>query len=313
MPSEGIAGVDSYLLYGEESTLGTAGTPNKHFGLVRSFNAEANNNTSYRRGFKGSASGGRDVAKPVYGAVSHSLSVDLDVINWAFLEYVLGAVSGSDPYTYTGSNTPASLTVAREIVNPGAASDDQDRQWLGCLIDSATIRCTVGEPVTVSLSMIGANSTIDTTVVSNVALPSGDLYTFAGASIELPNGTSLPNIIDSVEITITNNAVLVPGLGSRLGKAGRHRARDYKLRFTVKYLDNDLITAVLGAVTPDDTTEPTEFATIEFTFEQGSRSAEFLFSNFVFDSHAGSEEANEWLTEDLSGTAYSLTVTEDNT
>ena len=56
-----VAGVDTYLLYGDEATYGTADTVDQHFGLVTSFKPSLNNNLIQSRGFTGSTSGGRNV------------------------------------------------------------------------------------------------------------------------------------------------------------------------------------------------------------------------------------------------------------
>jgi len=311
--TEGVAGVDSYLLYGEESTFGTAVTANTHFGLVRSFTPRTTNNNHYSRGFAGDSSG-RNVQKIVAGKAEHTLGVEFEVLNWFFFEYVVGARAGTDPYTYTESDSPPSITVVRSIVNPGASSTDRDEIWAGCVVNSATIKCSVGEPVVVTLDIMGAKHSFDTSVTSSVALPTDEVYNFSGGSIELPNGSVLGNIIDSVEITITNNYEMLWGLGSRIAQNARPKSRDYKIRFSVKYLDNDLLTAVLGAAVPGDTTVPTEYASIELNFVQGNRSAAILFDTFVFDDLGGKENQNEILGEDLSGTAEALTsLTEDNT
>lgn len=309
--SEGVAGVDSFLLYGQETAFGTEQTTvNTHLGLVKSFRPGISNNNSYTRGFAGSSSGGRNVVKSVGGTVVHGFSVDMEVLNWDFLEYLLGGTSGSGTITYSETNLPPSATFHRCIDNPGGSSTDQDLIMIGCVLNSVTIKATVGEPIQVTLEWMNAEKKIDTTILSNASLPSSDVFTFAGASIELPNATALDNIIDSLEITITNNFEMLYGLGSRIASNAIAKARDYKISFSVKYLDNALQQAVLGSLTPGATTEPTEYATIECNFVKGGDSAAFLFTGFVFDDHNGNETLNEAIGEELSGTAYSLTVTE---
>lgn len=146
----------------------------------------------------------------------------------------------------------------------------------------------------------------DTSILSNQDITETNPYTFAGASIELPDGTPLDNIIDSIEITITNNWEIMYGLGSRLGQKAKAKARDYKIKFTVKYLDNDLLNKVLGSATPTATTEPTENATLTVKFANSDGDElEINFTKFVFDTTSGSEEATEIISEDFEGTAYS--------
>ena len=309
--SEGVSGVDSYLLYGEESTYNTAVTADTHFGLIKSFSPRTTNSNNYTRGFVGTTTGGRNVAKVVPGRVENDVSFEMDVTHWDWLEFVLGSVSGVGPYVYAEDDNPSSLTLSRSIVNPGGSATDRDEQWTGAVIDSVTIKATVGEPVSVSVTLKSSGHLFDTTVQSAVALPSVDVFNFSGASIELPNASALTNIIDSVEITISNNYEILYGLGDRRGQNAKARARDYKIKFTVKYLDNDLLQAMLGAASPTATTNPTEYATMEVNFALGGKSCAFLFSTVTFDNLAGKEDVNEIIGEDIEATAVSCAITDD--
>ncbi len=258
----------------------------------------------------GTTTGGRNVAKAVPGLSDHSIDVEMDVLNWLFLEYVLGAIAGTTTKTYTETDAPPSMTLHRCIDNPGAAATDQDAIWIGTVIDSVTIKCSVGEPVSVTLNMKAGSKKFDTTILSKQALPTVDVYHFAGASIELPNATPLTNIIDTLEITISNNFDMKGGLGSFNPQNAKARTRDYKIKFTVSYLDNALVQAVQGLAAPTDTTEPTEYATITCKFDLAGDLTTFAFTKFVFDEHADNEDVNEIIGEDLTGTAFELTVTE---
>jgi len=311
--SEAVSGVDSFVLYGAETTYNSAVTADTQIGLVTNFSPSTNNNNTYRRGFTGGGQSGRDVIKVLPGKVEHGLSFDFDVINWLFMEHVLGTAAGGDPYTYSGSDATKSITMVRAIDNPGSTATDRDEIWSGCVFDSITIKAAVGEPVTVSATMKGAYHTFDTTIHSKVTLGTPSVYNFSGGDIELPNATSMSNIIDSVEITITNNYEMLYGLGDRRPQNARPKTREYKIKFSLKYLDNTYLQAVLGSADAIATTVPTEYATIELNFVDGDRSAKFLFTKFTFDEMSGKESINEMLGEDFSGTANTLVVTEDNT
>ena len=311
--SEAISGVHSYLLYKEETIFNTAVVADTHFGLVKSFAPKTTNNNTYTRGMRGTTTGGRNVAGYIGGKVENTNTIEMDVINWYFLEYVLGAVAGSDPYTYTEADLPKSITLIRPIDNPGSSATDRDEVWSGSVINSVTIKATVGEPVSCSVDVLSAGHMFDTTVTSAQTLPTVDVYSFAGASIELPDSTTMDNIIDSVEITITNNQEMLYGLGSRQASNSLPKSRDYQIKFSVKYLDNDLLTKLLGAADPGATTEATENASITMNFVNGDKSAVFSFTKFVLDDLSGKEEVNEVIAEDITGTAWSLSVVEDNT
>lgn len=312
--SEAVAGVDSYLLYAEETTYGTdPGSGYDTFGLVTSFKPTINNEVNKRRGFIGSSNGGRTVSNYVPGKLVVGATVDFDITHWAFLEFVMGTVAGSDPYTYTTASTPGSMTIHHAIDNPGGSSTDMDMTLLGAVVDSCTIKCAVGEPVTCSLSLVGSNSPYDTSLPSNVAQTHTDVFNFSGASLEIPDSTALDNIIDSVEITIKNNFEVLYGLGSRLGQNARPKELEYTIKFTMKYLDNDTMLKLLGATTPTDTGGPTENASLTLNFVNGTRSAIFSFTTFVIDEGSISGELNQLIGEDITGTASTLSVVEDRT
>jgi len=309
--TEAISGVDSYLLYGAESTYNTAVTADTHFGLVKSFSPRTNNSNNYTRGFVGTTTGGRNVAKILPGKIENEIGVELDVTHWDWLEYVLGSVTGSGPYTYSEANNPGSLTIGRQIVNPGSSATDRDEQWTGAVIDSCTIKASVGEPVSVSLTLKASGHLYDTTVQTAQALPSVEVFNFSGGTIELPDATPLTNIIDSVEISISNNYDILYGLGDRRGQNAKAKGRDYKIKFTVKYLDNNLLGALLGAAEPTATTDPTEYASMAIKFSLGGKSCDFVFSTVTFDSLSGKEDVTEIIGEDIEATAISCEVTDD--
>jgi len=309
-----ISGVGTYLLYGDETTFGIAGTVDTIFGLVSSFTPNMNNNVVKARGFKGSASGGRDIAQLVGGKFESSFSVELTPLNWDWLQYVVGSRSGSgtsgDPYIYTGSNTLTSLTVSHCFNND---TTDREELYLGCMVNSVTLKAAVGEPVTSTIEFVNADLDKDATLPSNVALTDVLPYTFAGGSIEIPNASAIPNIIDSVEITITNNINMVYGLGSRVGQSKAEGAREYSIKFTVNYVDETLIDLFLGSATGP--TNPTESATLAVRFDNpdGTRSVDFVFSESMIDSMSETANLNEIVKEDHTAVAKTLSVTEVQT
>ena len=313
--AELVSGVSSYLLYGAETTFGVAaGTIASNFGLVQSFSPSMNNTLIKARGFVGSTSGGRDIAQIVGGKFESSFSVDLIPLNWDWLQYVIGTRAGTgtvaDPFIYTGSNTLTSLTVSNCLNN---ATTDREELYLGCMVNSCTIKASVGEAVTATLDFVNADLDKDATITANVALTDVLPYTFAGGSIEIPNASAIPNIIDSVEITVTNNTSLIYGVGSRVGQSKAEGAREYSIKFTVNYLDETLIDLFLGSATGP--TNPTESATLAVRFDNAdaTRYIDFVFAEAVFDTMGETNNLNEIIKEDLTATTKTVTVTEAQT
>jgi len=304
--SEAIGGVHSYLLYGKETTFGTAVATNLHLGLLTSFRSSIANNLEEHRGFRGTTTGGREIVKYTSGKLDLKFNVDMKVTNWKFLEFVMGTVAGSsNPYTYTLAAIPPSLTVASNIDNPGPTTPaDLEETFSGSVVNSCSIKSSVGQPVTSSLEFLSALCVVDTTLSAAVALPDEGVYNFTGGSIELPSGTALTNV------TISNNFELLYGVGSRLARKGLPKQVDYKIKITLKYLDNALVTAALGATTPVAAGGPTEYATLKLTFADASRNAVFTFSKVPMTDFARAIEINTPIGEDISLTAATLSVAE---
>jgi hypothetical protein len=312
--TEKVAGVDSYLLYGTESTYGTAGTINATFGLVQSFSPSSKNNYIKMRGFSDGTNNGRDVSHVVAGKFEAGLSVELIPVSFEWLEYVLGGVvtgsgtSGS-PYVYTGSSSATSLTLSHSIDND---TTDREELFLGCIINSVTIKAAVGEVATVTLDVISGDVDKDASIPSKVAVASLDPYTFVGGSIEIPNGSAISQIIDSVEITINNNAEILYGLGSRVGQKPNFKARDYTVKFTLKYLDETFVDYFLGSATgPSAGTGPVPQATIDLRFDnRATHFVSFVFSGCYLDEYSMGISLNDIMTEDITYFAKSLSVSE---
>jgi len=309
--SEGIGGVHSFLLYGKETTWGTPVTVNSHFGTDTSFKATINNNLKSNRGFKGTTTGGRNVIKFSSGVLDTSLALGFTVNRWNFMEFVTGAEGGAGPYTYDEDDVPPSLTIGSNIDNPGGSATDQLMTYQGCVVDTCAIKSSVGEPVTVNMDMKCQYGILSTSLSTPVALPDEEVYNFSGASVELPSSSAFPNIIDSLDITIKNNWRLHTGLGDRRPVRALPGEREYTIKITYKYLDNDLMTAALGATTPTAVGGPTEYATLVCNFVLGGKSMTMTFSGVPIGDFAQSHDLNETLSEDITLTAKSLSCSED--
>jgi len=217
--TEKIAGVDSYVLYGVESTYATAVTADTHLGLIQSFTPTIDRQVNEARGLKGSTTGGQGVMKYTLGQFTSGFTVDFNTFDFSWLQFVIGARTGTgtsaDPFIYTEGNTLSSLTFSSSIDN---VTTDRDSQHLGCMINTTTIRADVGNPVTVTMDVLSGEFVKDSTVQSTVALPTNEIVNFTGVDIERPDTTSISHIIDSVEIIFTRNPEIIYGLGSDLAK-----------------------------------------------------------------------------------------------
>ena len=378
----GRAGIDTYTLYGTETTYGTkASTIASHFGIVQSVTPSNRNNLLQQRGFRGTTTGGRELIKSLGGKYETTVSIEFQPQHCDWLKHVMGTRTGAgtstSKYVYTTKitsittsrtenklvdtgttfdtgpslinakvyNTTDStyarvtavddantLSISADIMaseesytliidnltpltittNKELGSNTRHLVYLGGKINSCTIRSSFGEVVTISIEVFSSNTAQDTILETPIALDAADVYTFEGSAVEWPNATPITNVIDSFELTITNNIEVLYGLGSRTGQKSKEKAREYGLRLTMKTEDNTYSTAFLGSATA--VTTPTEVATVEFNFSGGTNhTANFLFSSVTLDEWSDPETLAEVVPEELSGIAESLVVTEQQT
>ena len=313
--SEVISGTDTYILYSAESTYGTAVTPASIFGgLIQSASFDVDRQNNPRHGFVGTnAYDGRVPAQFLPGTVNAKASIEFDAQRFDWLQYLLlGGRTGSgtvgSPYVYSTGSTSSSLTVSEEIDNVGT---DSHRVFAGLVINSATIRCSVGQPVSVSLDLMGGKLAKTTTVIGKVAQLSDDVYNFSGGTIEMPDATSIGNVIDSVEIQWNNNYTILYGFNQEAVNA-RPGKVDMSVRFTLKYLDDDQMTRLMGSATAITSQTPVTLA-IKFTRGAAGQYADFVFTGVVINRISDNHQLNEFMVEDVENAGRYLTVTEAQT
>lgn len=308
--SEKTGGADSYLLYGVESTYGVAAvTIDQHIGLILNTTPKINRNVQERRGLKGTTTGGQEVAKYTLGTADTGIPVEFNLFDFDIMQYVLGSRAGTgtfaDPYIYTRDNQVSSLTFASNIEND---TTDRDLQVLGAKISTMTLRAEVGSPISMTSDWMSGKISKDTTNTTAVALPSNDIMNFTGADLEIPDTTSISNIIDSIEIVINRSTELIYGVGSHTARNALFKNFELRINFTVKYLDETLIELVMGG--SSDLTSLTE-TTLTAVFSNGTnRTADWAFSGVVFPSYENPNTPNEILTEGITAFAKSLIITE---
>lgn len=308
--SERVSLIDTYIIYGAESTYGTAVSTTAMFGgLISSGNIEVDRSVAEHAGMAGTGTvDGRITAKFTAGTVSTRAALEFKAQQWDWLEYaLLGTKSGSgtagSPYVYALGKATKSLTISEAIDN---VTTDSDRVFAGMVINDWSIRCAVGEAVNVSVNLIGGKLAKDTTIPSAVAQFTDDLYNFSGGTIEMPDATSIGNVIDSVEISGNNNYTILYGFSYEAVNA-RPGKLNLTARFTLKYLDDDQMDKLMGSSTAITSQTP---VTLALKFTKGSYYVDFVFTNVVINRIADSHGLNEFMIEDCEMLASSLSVTE---
>jgi len=294
----GRTGAYGYVLYGWEDSFGNgATTRDKVFG----------------RGQRITGVTRRENPEPIYELNERTVSswflrnfegrVGLEWIlanPWIF-KAVMGSVStsGSSPYTHTF--TKAKQLVSIEIEDGlEAASANVVRFYRGAVVDSITLTATVGDAIRARADVLYFKETIGTTL-GTPAVDSFDPFTFANATLELPDGTVLAEV-QTFELTIANNALGLYGLGSRYAVGAIPRALDLSGRITITMKDSTLL-GYLGSEQDD----------IEFKVTNGETGADertitFKGTGVMIGEHGSSKEPNEIVMEDLTFRIRELTI-----
>jgi len=282
-------GESNYVHFGYESTFKGAATCDKIFGQnlqIRS--VDIKNNT--RRLFQ---LGNRSAVAHVAGKIEGTLSIEFDINEPWFMKGVMGGLTTSGSatsaywHTFTEANQPPSLTIENGI-------SGTVRKYLGCIINDCKISTAVGdEPAKCSLSLTYADESLTSGSTTQI-LSSGGVFPFSYGSIQYPTGTTVANT-ESVELSITNNAALKWGLGSR--KASRYdmRQRTYDITTTNFFDDaSQYLRLAYGGNTlsaPNSTMVSGETG-ITISLNNGETSASvkkiwsFIFTNAVIERHS---------------------------
>jgi hypothetical protein len=298
------AGVYSYALYKAETTYGTEVTPDTHFGLVNNFSRRFTNNLNNRRSFKGSSTSGRDIQQYVAGKSGIEITVDFDLNSEGIFTHILGTKADSTS-TYSGDDLPSSMTISHSIDND---TTDRAEIYTGCVVNSATIKGAEGEPITITTNILSADMSYDDTLTSNASLPTTKVFTFSEATFELPNGTTIDNIVNEFEININNNMTLHFG-NSRTATAYTAGAREYSLRLNTKYVDDELLNKALGgsSVSSD---KPTINATMKIVLTNpDDDTITLLFGLSPINTHNLIASLNDPIGEEIELIPASLEIT----
>lgn len=253
-----------------------------------------------------------------------ALSVEFTIASPWFIRGVTGkapSVSSNDPisglhtWTFAESDTVDSMSIDNELL-----SDTKSvAAFLGAKINTCVITAEIGQLVKVRLDMLYADETEDTSQGNNVE-EGFELYSFAFASLEFPNGTTI-NDIQSLEITMVNNLEMVYGLGARTGQQLPPKNRAYTGRITRTFEDAaTFLEEFYGSATgPVDTTIIAETATMELVLDNGistsntgHRSIKFLFTGVKIDEHNMPQDITALIIEDMPIMMRSLAVTAIN-
>lgn len=281
----------SYVRYGYEATYNTSpgdGSLDTYFGHNVKFSATPKNNIERIPDFNT-----RNFTSYAAKKFEGTFTVDFQVSNFWFMKGLIGtpATTGSGPYThtYTENNLPASATIQS---SEELGDTDSERTFTGCVFDKLTLNMNTGDVITGKIDGFYAKEVKDSTLnATGNAQDTEDVFTFAQASLEYPNAT-VKNRVQSLDYTLSNNAELIWGLGSRLATARAHKTRVHEFRMSrIREADADILDSFYGSTTTlEDPGTPANVASLDLIISNGDtspstdeRTFQALFDNLQFE------------------------------
>ena len=298
------AGSKSYILWKKETEFNTAVVPDTHFGLDTNFSRNFSNDLKLRKGMAGSTTSGRDTQKILGGKTETTNSVEFDLNDPNFLEFVLGDKTVS---TYSGSEIPPSITIANCLDN---VTTDRDELFSGVVCNRCTIKGAEGEPITVSLDLMAADFNKDTALTANVAIVDQKPFTFANGTFELPNATAITNVVNSFEFTINNNWTMHYGPNNKPQYATPGE-RVYTMKLETKYVDDDLLDKALGSTGGINADGPTINASMELVLTRPNNDTlTLLTGGIAIGAHNLTAQLNNPVGESIDLSPKTVTIVE---
>lgn len=282
------AGYSQYVRWGNETSYGSATTPDKDLGAVQAIAPGEKNNLIKIR----TLSGNRDYKTVLPGKFEISGSMDYYLQGGAFLRQAWGEDSGT---TSTTDQGPRILSAAGNIyrhvmgsaVSPGvnnfpsftleftdfedaggASTNNLKRTYNGCRVNSLTISGAIDDPVKCSVDWMAKTVTAGTADPSVITEYTTDPFVFYDGFVYLTSGAvtsettavalkgaALAQVL-SFDFSVNNNLEAgwyIAGTTSatdsaRAAKFIIPKGRDYDLKLGLHYQDRDMYQRFLGAV-----------------------------------------------------------------
>lgn len=297
-------GLDTYVVFAEDSAWGTPGTPtgSDFVDKVNNFTANITNNIQRYQGL----GEGRNATHAVNGGLDVNGNIAFMLTDPDFLQYgIVGTVSGSgtaaDPYEIAevdeiGYAAGQVNTLTFEVGSNGGANDDV-MTYDGAVINTFTLNANVDEAVNVSMDWIGRTGSSSTTLLT-YAGPANRPFVFIDGGVTV-DGEALGEAT-AFSFTCNNNMQTFRQLGQRLISQPVAGMRRYDFSFTMKLNYNDAASLVSGleargivfdgttsATTPTTGAENTAVALSLDLIEgaaSGDRIVNFDFENAYFES-----------------------------
>ena len=228
--------------------------------------------------------------------------------------WLLGALgtnndAGSGPSSYTHTYTEADSLPSFSAKLPIVFNTEKYELIQGAITNQLTLTAAINEVLKFNLECPYRYSSIVTGATS-VATDTQAVYTFAGGTIEIPDGTTIA-AVQNFELTVKNNAELVPEVGSRFAAGYAAKQREYDFKFTAAVTNFNLVglmyAGTTGATAPAAISDGS-IGTMTLTFvNSDGHEAVFTLPECHFNEDVLPRNINDIVKEDITGWCESMT------
>ena len=140
---------------------------------------------------------GNETEETVVGTYEGSFDLSFDLVDPWFLNHVFGdeptaGGESSEPYSYTWEFVSGEVQSSRWYVGADLTNGFAERALEGVVFDEMEVECSIGDPVSVTLSGWFADETPNTSFSPGTQPKTdGTPLIFHGGSIAIPNGTEI--------------------------------------------------------------------------------------------------------------------------
>jgi len=313
-------GSNAFVHYGIESTFGGGATQTRAFGLEQKVNSLTFKNNQIPLSQLNSI----EVQSFAYGKNEGSGSLDFVLSNPWIFDTVLGGVDktgSTNDYSYvwdsdysnlssdnTGVKVPKSFDIEVGF-DAKPSKTDVLRNLKGSVINQIAVKSSVGETVKVTMDFLyGIVDTISTSVsggttADDISFP----YTFAHATLELPDGSAVAEIQD-FDINFATNCELLYEQGAANAVGAFRKLFEITGKFNASFIDKTQLQRVI---------DRTEVATLTVEFTNGlsgtsEKSIKLEFAGVGLSEHSLSIAPVEPIFEDLTFQMRNVKITANN-
>ena len=318
-------GLDTYVIFAEDSAFGTPGTPagTDYVDKVSSFVGNITNNMIRVHGI----GEGRNATHIVNGNLDCAGSMGWELTDPSFLQYCFigtqtGTGTAGDPYEIAevdeiGYGAGQMKTLTLETGSNGGANDDA-MTYDGVSINTFTLNANLGETVKCTADWIGRTGSATTTIESYTP-PANRPLTFIDGSVTVDADTV--GALVGLSLTCNNNIFTYRTMGSRLINQPVAGVRRYEFTLTMKLHFDDTASVLSGleargivftgattGLTPNTGAENTAVAMSLDLVEgavSGDRVINFDLENVYFESYSAPVELEAGAIE-ITITGYAL-------